>query len=222
MFKLLFTLLKGQAHAAEEALADGQALPLLDQQIREAASSHEQGRRALAYALAEAQREEARRAARKTRIAGLEDRARAALATGQETLTLEAARVIATLEADLADAEQAAARLQPELDRLREANAGAARRLNELQRGRHLAALSSAAQTARQNVFSSAPLAAAETTLARLRARQEIQALADAEFTAAAPESLEQKLAAAGCGPAFHPAAETVLARLRHPRLTQS
>lgn len=155
------------------------------------------------------------------RLEGLEARARAALAAGHEALALEAAGAIAALEMDRAAAEQAAARLRLELGRLREANLQTARRLGDLQRGRHLARVGGALRTARQGRISAAPLAAAEATLTRLRAAQEAEALADAAFTNADPAMLEERLAAAGCGPAMHPTAESVLARLRQRRLPQ-
>jgi phage shock protein A len=221
MFKLLLTLLKGDLHAAREMMADTQALPLLDQQIREAAACHEQGRRALALAVAAAKREAAQHDALGTRITGLEMRARAALATGQETLALEAAGMIAALEQERTGTAQAAAGLQQELGRLREANIVTARRLTELQRGRQMAALGGALQAARQTNLGTAPLEAAEATLARLRARQEMQALAEDSYAESSADGLEQKLAAAGCGPALRPTAESVLARLRQPRLPQ-
>jgi phage shock protein A len=221
MFKLLLTLLKGDIHAARDMMADTQALPLLDQQIREAAACHEQGRRALALAVAAAKQEAAQHDALGTRIAGLEVRARAALATGQEALALDVAGMIAALEQERAGAAEAAARLWQELGKLREANVVTARRLAELQRGRQMAALGGALQAARQTNLGTAPLEAAEATLTRLRARQDMQALADEAYTESSTGGLEQKLATAGCGPALRQTAESVLARLRQPRLPQ-
>ena len=53
MIKMFVTLLRGRAAEAAEAVADQNALPLLDQQIRDAAAALGRARRALALAMAQ-------------------------------------------------------------------------------------------------------------------------------------------------------------------------
>ncbi len=71
---------------------------ILDQQIRDAGASIWSVRRALAIAIAEDRQESQRMEALTGRIAGLEDRVRAALAANREDLAMPAAATIAELE----------------------------------------------------------------------------------------------------------------------------
>ena len=100
MLTTMLTLIRGSAAASAERLADANALLILDQQMRDAQSGLLRSQRALAVAMAENAQEERRLSATVERIAGLETRARAALAGGREDLALEAAETIASLEAD--------------------------------------------------------------------------------------------------------------------------
>src|SRR5215831_21094576 len=100
MFKILFTLARGAAAAAEEEVIDRSALLILDQQIRDAAAAVDRGKRALAVAIAHDESEAKRLEATLARIADLEERAVAALAGGREDLASEAAESIAMMEAD--------------------------------------------------------------------------------------------------------------------------
>lgn len=224
MLKTVITLLRGSAAAAAEDLADQNALLLLDQQMRDAQSSLLAAQRALAVALAEDAQEGRRTSALQERMAGLEVRARAALAAGREDMATEAADTIAGLEEECDAGSKARALFASEIARLRRVVAHASRRLAELHRGRRIARVAEAVRTSRQGRMEPASpalctLAEAEATLARLRERQDRAADAsrfmDGAEAGAPSQTTEERLAEAGFGPATRPTAASVLARLK-------
>src|SRR5262249_2086716 len=107
MFKLISTLMRGRAHDAEQAFADRNAIPLLAQQIRDAAQSIHSARRSVAIAIAQNEQEKVQHATIIARIDDLDTRACAALASGNEDLAREAVEVIAYLEAERDQSEKA-------------------------------------------------------------------------------------------------------------------
>ena len=157
-------------------------------------------------------------------LADLETRALAALENGDEAMALEAAGMIAELEAEADCSTAAQARFGAEVTRLRKALREAEARLRALQRGERLSVAVDRSQKMREVLSEGgeAPLDAAETTLARLTERQEqadLMAGAMAELKAETRvEGLRTKLAEAGHGPALKPSAETVLERLKQKR----
>ncbi|MGR9188806.1 PspA/IM30 family protein [Rhizobium leguminosarum] len=221
MFKLISILLRGRAHDAEQAFADCHAVPLLAQQIRDAAQSIQSARRSVAVAIAQNEQERVQHAAIVARIADLENRASAALAKGNEALAREAAEAIAYLEAERDASEKAQAQFTSSIDKLKAIVRASEARLQELQRGERLARATQEAQ--KLDVVVAGPglatLDDAEETLARLRLRQ-----SQNELTAAALKDMEgairpagiiEKLANAGCGAPLRSSADDVLARLK-------
>ena len=221
MFKLISILLRGRAHDAEQAFADRNAVPLLAQQIRDAAQSIQSARRSVAVAIAQNEQERVQHAAIVARIADLENRASAALAKGNEGLAREAAEAIAYLEAERDASEKAQAQFTQAIDKLKGIVRASEARLQELQRGERLARATQEAQ--KLDVVVAGPgfatLDDAEETLARLRLRQ-----SQNELTAAAlkdmegairPAAIIEKLANAGCGAPLRSSADDVLARLK-------
>ncbi|WHO72515.1 PspA/IM30 family protein [Rhizobium sp. BT03] len=221
MFKLISILLRGRAHDAEQAFADRHAVPLLAQQIRDAAQSIQSARRSVAVAIAQNEQERVQHAAIVARIADLENRASAALAKGNEALAREAAEAIAYLEAERDASEKAQAQFTTSIDKLKAIVRASEARLQELQRGERLARATQEAQ--KLDVVVAGPglatLDDAEETLARLRLRQ-----SQNELTAAALKDMEgairpagiiEKLANAGCGAPLRSSADDVLARLK-------
>ncbi|QRY70958.1 PspA/IM30 family protein (plasmid) [Ensifer sp. PDNC004] len=221
MFKQIVTLIRGRAHMAEEVFADRHALPILAQQIRDAARGVESARRAVALAIAQnrLERENAERLS--AHIEELEIRAIAALEKGRGDLAAEAAASIARLETELQNARQVQAEFADGIDRLRQAVRQSETRLAALRRGERLAAARDRTQRLSREVPGNdlATLGDAEATLARLETRQR-----EAELTAEAlieleetpdPAALAQKLAAAGCGRPLVTSADDVLERLR-------
>ncbi|OCJ09329.1 PspA family regulator [Rhizobium sp. AC44/96] len=222
MFKLISILLRGRAHDAEQAFADRNAVPLLAQQIRDAAQSIQSARRSVAIAMAQNEQERTQHATIASRIDDLEARACAALAKGNEALAREAAESIAYLEAERDQSEKAQAQFTTAIDKLKGTIRLSEMRLQELQRGERLARATEEAQ--KLDVAGAdvglATLDDAEQTLARLRIRQsqnEMTASAlKAMETSTRPAGIIEKLANAGCGAPLHTSADDVLARLRN------
>ncbi|MHC2480956.1 PspA/IM30 family protein [Rhizobium leguminosarum] len=221
MFKLISILLRGRAHDAEQAFADRNAVPLLAQQIRDAAQSIQSARRSVAVAIAQNEQERVQHGAIVARIADLENRASAALAKGNEALAREAAEAIAYLEAERDASEKAQGQFTQAIDKLKAIVRASEARLQELQRGERLARATQEAQ--KLDVVVAGPglatLDDAEETLARLRLRQ-----SQNELTAAALKDMEgairpagiiEKLANAGFGAPLRSSADDVLARLK-------
>ncbi|MBX4892111.1 PspA/IM30 family protein [Rhizobium bangladeshense] len=221
MFKLISTLLRGRAHDAEQAFADRNAVPLLAQQIRDAAQSIQTARRSVAVAIAQNEQEKVQHGAIVARIADLESRATAALAKGNEGLAREAAEAIAFLEAERDASEQAQAQFSTSIAKLKGIVRDAEARLQALQRGERLARATQEAQKLDVAVAGPglATLDEAEETLARLRLRQgqnELTAAALKEMESATrPAGIIEKLANAGCGAPLTSSADDVLARLK-------
>ena len=223
MLKTVVTLFRGSAAAAGEELADRHALLILDQQMRDSQASLTRAQRALAVALAEDAQEGRRCTALEQRIAGLEERARAALAAGREDLAIEAAGTIADLEAECQAGVQARTVFATEIAALRRSVAESGRRMAELNRGRRVARVAEAVRISRRGRVEPDPvlctLSDAEATLARLRERQERAAGAEDAMGAVCaetrPPTTEERLAEAGFGPAIRPTAASVLARLK-------
>jgi phage shock protein A len=220
MFKQIAILLRGQVHEAGSVVAQRHALVILDQQIRDAGGAIRIVQHALALAMAEDRQEVQRLAAIAARIGGLEAQARAALGGGREELALLAAETIAGLELDRDAAVQGQRLMAAEIARLRQAVQDTTRRFAELQRGRRLACIGDAASRARRGRFDGGALRDAEATLADLRTRQIAQEAL--EELSHAPGQVEERLAAAGFGPAPRPTAASVLARLKPLAITQS
>ncbi|MBX5012696.1 PspA/IM30 family protein [Rhizobium lentis] len=221
MFKLISTLLRGRAHDAEQAFADRNAVPLLAQQIRDAAQSIQTARRSVAVAIAQNEQEKAQHQTILSRIADLETRATAALTKGNEGLAREAAEAIAFLEAERDASEQAQSQFTTSIAKLKGIVRDAEARLQALQRGERLARATQEAQKLDVAVAGPglATLDEAEETLARLRLRQsqnELTAAALKEMESATrPAGIIEKLANAGCGAPLASSADEVLARLK-------
>ncbi|MBY5783955.1 PspA/IM30 family protein [Rhizobium leguminosarum] len=222
MFKLISILLRGRAHDAEQAFADRHAVPLLSQQIRDAAQSIQSARRSVAVAIAQNEQEKGQHGAIVARIADLETRASAALAKGNEGLAREAAEAIAYLEAERDASEKAQSQFTSAIDKLKGIVRASEARLQELQRGERLARATQEAQ--KLDVVVAGPglatLDDAEETLARLRLRQSqneltAAALKDME-SAIRPAGIIEMLANAGFGAPLRSSADDVLARLKN------
>jgi phage shock protein A len=222
MINTFWSLLRGTAHAVEQATLDQTALLVLDQHIRDAAAGIERAKRALAIAIAQDEAEAKRHETTLARIADLEDRAATALAAGREELATEAAEAIALMEIDRDAMQEARAMFGQEIGRLRRDVTGASHRLNELERGRRIAQAAEAVRRLRAGVRpSSGPigLAEAEATLRRLRQRQADDAAADATMetldASQSGASIADRLEAEGFGRRTKPTAASVLERLR-------
>ncbi|ENN85120.1 putative negative regulator protein [Rhizobium freirei PRF 81] len=222
MFNSILTLIRGRAYDAEQAFIDRNAVPLLAQQIRDAAAAIQSARRAVAIAVAQNEQEKSRYSAIIDRIADLETRAVAALQKGSDELAREGAEAIAQLEAERDASEKAQAQFTQTIGKLKATVRASEARLQELQRGERLARAT--AQTQKLSVACDdnsglATLDDAEETLARLQAYQnrcEVAASVMKEMDAASRQAtIVEKLANAGFGAPLGPSADDVLARLR-------
>ncbi|NJM84641.1 MAG: PspA/IM30 family protein [Tabrizicola sp.] len=221
MFKQIVTLIRGRQHDAAEAFTDANAMALLRQQIRDAASAVEASRRAVALAMAQGEREANQRRRLEGQIADLETRTMAALTQGQEELARAAAETIAHLEAERDTAARAGEAYGTEIARLRTHLREAETRLRALERGQRLAFATDQTQRLRRQIPAAgvAAISEAEATLKRLEDRQariEATDMALIELDGqSSAEQLREKLAAAGCGTPIRVGAEDVLARLK-------
>jgi len=222
MFNVILTLIRGRAHDAEQAFIDRNAMPLLAQQIRDAANAIQSARRAVAIAVAQNEQEKSQFSGIGGRIADLETRAVAALQKGNDELARQAAEAIAQLEAERDASEKAQAQFTQTIDKLKATVRASEARLQELQRGERLARATEQTQKLTAACDDNSGLATlddAEETLVRLRAYQDrcqIAASAMKEMDSGSRQTLIiEKLANAGFGAPLGPSADDVLARLR-------
>jgi len=224
MFKQLITLARGRSEDVAEAVLDANALSLLRQQLRDAATVVDQSRKALAVIIAYSEREKAALAMTRDRIASLELRALDAIDKGHEDLALEAAEAIAELEAEATATEKTLVTYTAEITRLRAGLKASEAQLVALKRGQRMAEANDKAIKLRGALpdVASTDLEDATRTLKRLQERQD-QATATAAAlaqlsTRQKAESLEDRLAAAGCGAPKQSSGAAVLARLKSQR----
>jgi len=222
MFNSILTLIRGRAYDAERAFLDRNAVPLLAQQIRDAAGAIQSARRAVAVAIAQNEQEKTRHVAIAGRIADLESRAVAALQKGSDDLAREAAEAIAQLEVERDASEKAQAQFTRTIGKLKATVHASEARLQQLQRGERLARATEQTQkldAASNDNSGLITLDEAEETLARLQAYQsrcEIMASTMRDMEATSRQTaIVEKLANAGFGAPLGPSADDVLARLR-------
>ncbi|WP_298860680.1 PspA/IM30 family protein [uncultured Sulfitobacter sp.] len=224
MFKQLMTLVRGCSADSANAFLDANALPLLRQQIREAAACVEKSRKALAMVIAYSEREKVSLTRIEEKIADLELRATAALDNDQLELATEAAETIAHLDAERNAAQHTIKTYSTEIARMREGLSKSQTVLGDLTRGQRLAEANDKAQRVQgqMTTLHSGNLEEAADTLKRL---QERQAHSDATVAAleglSAPDNaaaMSDRLAAAGFGPAKRSDAAAVLARLKNKK----
>jgi len=221
MFKILMTLARGRSQDAATCMMDANALSILRQQLRDAAVDVEKSRKALAVVMAYESREKANLAKQQEQISKLETRAMAALEKNMEALATEAANAIAALENDAAATRKTIETYGPEIARLRAALKNSEAQLAELKRGQRLAEANDKAIKLRgaYQDASQPDLQSATETLKRVQARQ-----SHAHDTAKAlyelsththAETLEDRLAEAGCGVPKKSDGAAVLKRLK-------
>jgi phage shock protein A len=221
MIKQILTLLRGKAFEAEQEFTDRHALPLLSQQIREAAAGIQAARKAVAVAIAQNEQEVLQHRLVVSRITDLETRAISAMGQGKDMLAREAAEAIACLEAERDASEKAQAAYASGIGKLKAVVRNSEMRLRELQRGERLASAHSNAQRLNAAIPGDglSTLRDAEETLLRLRVRQQeidtaAAALKEME-EGCKPSAVIEKLADAGCGAPLKTTGDEILARLR-------
>ncbi|MEM6711862.1 MAG: PspA/IM30 family protein [Pseudomonadota bacterium] len=221
MLKMLNTLSKAVAFSATEKAEKRHAMAILDQQVRDAASSVGSAKKAVALIKAQNQLEKARASKVTAMIADLEARAVAALNKNAEELAHEAAAAIAILEDERVASRKAQAVFGEEISRLTGTLRHAEARLRDLQRGQRVVTARDQVRNvgSRVSITGDGALTEAEDTLAKIEDRQQRTDLADAAFAnltvSDSPSAIIDRLADAGCGPANSTSADDVLARLK-------
>ena len=224
MLKVLTTLIRGAVAEAEEAAFDQNATHVLAQQLRNAATALELGKKELACAMAHRASEALAVSALVDRTRKLEQGAIEALNAGRLELAEEAATVIAAVEDERKDRHAAVERFDIDITRLQGLTEEGQRRLRDLSRGLEMAraqeALNRAGANGRRALSTgTGALREAEQTLARIRSSQ-----AKCDDTHAALEELEQRtrgaslddrLAAEGYGPNVKTKSSDILARIK-------
>lgn len=224
MIKQFLTLARGRSADTTAAVMDANALSILRQQLRDASTAVERSRKALAVVMAYAEREKASLVKLEAQIETLETRALAALEKDREDLALEASDAIADLEAEATATRHAIDTYSDEISRLRKALKDSEAQLVELKRGQRLAEANDKAiklRGALPNVART-DLEDAADTLKQLQTRQD-QAHATAKAmtqlsTQMKAETLDDRLAAAGCGSPKQSSGAAVLDRLKASR----
>lgn len=224
MLKIVTTLLRGAVADAEDAVFDANAIRLLEQQLRDAATSIEHSKRELACAMAHQSSEERAIAALSQRIAEIEKSGTEALAAGRDELANEAAIVIAATEDEKAERQIALDRFTIDVRRLRQIADDGRKRLSELRRGLELARTQDALRRAGANgrralASGTGALREAEATLAKVRelsARDDdISAALDELDRKGSSEDLANRLSEAGFGPSLKTKPADILARMK-------
>ncbi len=190
----------------------GSPMSNLDRAMQAAGAAHLAARRALAVAIAEEDREVRRREVLVGKLADLEQRAIEALRGGRDDLAGQAAETIAAVETEIAASTQASTRFAAEVALARREVDAQRRRLADLDRGRRLARIGAALNSAPRDGIDT--LAQAESALAALEADNH-DARAIREELAPPTDRLIEQMADLGFGAPTRVRASDVMDRLR-------
>lgn len=221
MFELFSTLVKGANAKATEAVTDAFAIDLITQKIREAEAGVGGAKQALATLILRQRSEQTALDLLLTRKTTLEDRVRQALAAGNNDLAMEGAAAIAEMENEALIRQQTITRLGEKVTRLRHSVEKAHRRVVDLRQGAITARAIDLERKSQHRLNRSLGGNAIEEAEALIRrVAEQDDPLAQAEMVEEIDDQLshkttEDRLAAAGFGPATKVRPEDVLARLR-------
>ena len=219
----LITALRGGAHEAGEALIDGQALRILDQEIRDADADLRKSKEALAEIIAKEKLARAKTEKTTTQLAEYEGYAIRALESSDEALALEVAGKVATLEARLQEEQGQAGQFADSASALRQAIAQAEAHIRRLKQQADTVKATENVQRAQAAVAErySGSESRVQTALDSLERIKQKQAERGARLQAAAElaregseDPLDARLRQAGITPSAQSAA-AVLARLK-------
>ena len=206
----LFTALRGGANEAGEAIADQQALRILDQEIRDADSALANAKRQLVTIMAKHKLSTDRVSEHNAKIKDLESKAMAAIQANREDLALEVAEAISTLTGELEVEQKQATEFGGYADSMRKDITKAERRIKSLRQQVDMAKARDSVQKAQVSASiasggANGKLETAVGTLNRLQAKQqqraaELQAQ-DQLADASTGTDLERKLREAGITP---------------------
>lgn len=220
----MLTALRGGANEVGEAVVDGQALRILDQEIRDADVELRKSKEALAEIMARHKLASDKVTKSAASIAEYEQYALKALDAGNETLAKEVAEKIANLEIEQAGEREQAEGFAVSVAQLRKAVTQAEGNIKRLKQQVDTVKATESVQKAQMAVAqryggSQAKLQTAVESLERIKQKQaeraaKMEASAELAATSAPDDSLEAKLRAAGIK-ADNASADSVLARLK-------
>lgn len=219
----MITALRGGVQEAGEAIVDGQALRILDQEVRDATEELKSSRNGLTSIMAQQKLAEEKCIKLQSEIEEYEAYAAKALEKSEDELALELAHKIADLENRMVSEQGAAEQFQASANDLRKAIKTAEQNIKRLKQQIDTVKATDSVQRAQVAVAerhngSNSKLRTAMDSLERIK---EKQALKDAKIKAASElaeettsDNLHEKLEKAGIATSSHKA-EEVLARLK-------
>ncbi|APC17341.1 phage shock protein A [Pseudomonas frederiksbergensis] len=219
----LFTALRGGASEVGEAIADQQALRILDQEIRDADNALANAKRELVTIMAKHKLSVERVAQYNAKIKDLESKAMAAIQANREDLALEVAEAISTLTNELDGEQKQSAEFGAYADKMRKDITKAEARIKSLRQQVDMAKARESVQKAQVSASiasggANGKLETAVSTLNRLQAKQEQRAAeleaSDELADASTGNDLERKLREAGITP-DQGSANAILDRLK-------
>lgn len=220
MFRTLTTLITGANARAEDRVRDAFAIELIDQKIREAEAHLKAAKGTLASLIQRQRSEDQHRQGLQTRITTLTNRAKAALAADNMHLAQEAAVAIAQMENELLIRTETLSRLDQKIMRLRTSIETGQRRIIDLKQGAIQAKAVRREQTIQSRMVGdtgTGSVEEAEELIARVLQkddpfeRSQILAEINADLN---HDTLADRMADAGFGPATRSTADDVLKRL--------
>jgi phage shock protein A len=222
MLNVLKTLLRGASARAEEQLTDHFAIDLIEQKIRESEGALALAKSTLAALIIRQRNERSVLGRLDGQIADLEERARAALASGREDLAADAASAIADLENERSVRRQTLDQLDDRVARTQAAVEKANRRIIDLRQGmisaRAVDAERRAQKSLNRSIGNTAAIREAEELIARVVngpdpfAESEVLDEIDAGLDGTA---IRDRLGDAGFGSKTKVRPDDVLARLK-------
>ncbi len=219
----LFTALRGGASEVGEAIADQQALRILDQEIRDADNALATAKRELVTIMAKHKLSAERVAQYNAKIKDLESKALAAIQANREDLALEVAEAISTQTNELDAEQKQTTEFGAYADKMRKDITKAEARIKSLRQQVDMAKARESVQKAQVNASiasggANGKLETAVSTLNRLQAKQEQRAAeleaSDELADASTGNDLERKLREAGITP-DQGSANAILERLK-------
>ncbi|MCK9796726.1 PspA/IM30 family protein [Pseudomonas sp. MAFF 302030] len=220
----LLSALRGGVNEAGEALADSQALRILDQEIRDADQQLRVSKAALAEIMARQKLAAERAQGSAAKVVEYESYALKALDAGNESLALEVAEKIANLERELASEREQAEALALNVGQLRKAVSQTESNIKHLKQQVDTVKATESVQKAQLAVAqryggSQSKLHTAVESLERIKLKQaeraaQMEAAAELAAQGTVDDALDAKLRAAGIV-ADDTSANSVLERLR-------
>lgn len=226
----LFTALRGGAHEAGQAVADSQALRILDQELRDAEAALSKSKTELTAVMAKRELNARKAAELQAKVEQLEASAGAALDLGNEELARDVATKLLEVQGAL-EAEQAiVGQFDRSIDSLRAAIRDSENRVRQFKQQVSVVKATESVQKAQSAVAAShsGQTSSLNTAMESLERIREKQSMRSAQMAAAeqlqreeSGADLEARLKAAGIG-ADGRTVDDVLARLRSQKSGQA